>query len=128
MAPRRALGTIAAATAFACATTAFGATTRPAAPSATEFAHQFVTLANAFALSQGYRIRVVHPDCIEASPRHYMCAYATRRPGSGDQCRLMQAKWTPNAPSPITITLAGRVAVCSSLREALASLQAPPAA
>jgi hypothetical protein len=97
-------------------------------PSAADFAQQFRTLANAFALSQGYPVRVVHPDCVEASPRHYMCAYATRRPGFAEECRLMQAKWTPEAASPITITLAGRVPVCGSLRAALASLQAAPAA
>ena len=73
-------------------------------------------------------MRVVHPDCVEAAPRRYMCAYATWRPGIAEQCRLMQAKWTPEAPSPITITLAGRVAVCSSLREALASLRTTPSA
>ena len=97
-------------------------------PSAADFAQQFRTLANAFALSQGYPVRVVHPDCVEAAPRHYMCAYATRRPGFAEECRLMQAKWNPDATSPITITLAGRVPVCGSLRVVLDSLRAAPAA
>jgi hypothetical protein len=93
------------------------------APTAAQFAQRFLTLANAFAGWQGYRTRVVHPDCIEASPSHYMCAYATKRPGGAEHCRLMQAEWMPRTASLIRVTLAGRVPVCSSLGEALRSLR-----
>jgi hypothetical protein len=35
----------------------------------------------------------------------------------------MQARWTPERASTITITLAGRTRRCGSLRQALDSLQ-----
>lgn len=96
------------------------------APTAVQFAQQFVTLANAFGTLQGYRARVVHPDCVEPSVGRYMCAYATRQPGGVEQCRLMQAEWLPRSLSLIKVTLAGRVPVCDSLRAALRSLGGPP--
>jgi len=55
-----------------------------------------------------------------------MCAYATRRPGGAEQCRLMQAQWLPRSLSLIRVTLAGRVPACGSLRAALRSLEQPP--
>jgi hypothetical protein len=35
---------------------------------------------------------------------------------------VMQARWTPQAASTITVTLAGRAGRCGTLREALRSL------
>jgi hypothetical protein len=104
---------------------AFGEPAVPA-PTASQFAQQFATLANAFGTWQGYRARVVHPDCVEPSVGRYMCAYATRQPGVPDQCRLMQAEWQPRSLSLIRVTLAGRVPACGSLRAALRSLEQPP--
>jgi hypothetical protein len=51
-----------------------------------------------------------------------MCSYAARKPGAPTQCHIMQARWTPNRASTITVTLAGRADRCGTLREALRSL------
>lgn len=92
------------------------------APSPHSFAQTFLNLSNAYAVSNGDPTRVVHPDCVRAAPRHYMCSYATRLAGRSDVCRLMQALWTTNPTNPIKVTLAGRVRACTSLRAALDSL------
>jgi len=96
---------------------------KAATPSAIEFANRFVAVVNAYAMSHADETRVVHADCVEAAPGHYMCAYATLKPGLAKQCRIMQADWTPNADSEITVRLAGRTSLCGSLRQALASLR-----
>jgi hypothetical protein len=88
-------------------------------PSAAEFGQLFVHLANGF----GSTTRVAKPHCVEAAPRHYLCAYVTVQPGLAARCHLMQAEWTPNAASTITVRLSGRVAVCDTLRHALRSLR-----
>jgi hypothetical protein len=51
-----------------------------------------------------------------------MCSYAERQPGAPEQCHIMQARWTPQKTSTITITLAGRTERCASLPDALQSL------
>ncbi len=91
-------------------------------PSAAEFARVFVGTANAFAAAHGDPRRISNPDCVQASPGHYMCSYASIRPRAPRECYLMQARWTPQKASTITITLAGRTARCGTLREALDSL------
>jgi|SRR5579864_1919524 len=93
------------------------------APSAIEFANRFVAVVNEYAVEHSDRTRVIHADCVQASPGHYMCAYATQKPGLAKQCRIMQADWTPLADSEITVRLAGRTSLCGTLREALASLR-----
>jgi hypothetical protein len=93
-----------------------------ATPTATEFARDFVGTANAYAAAHASKSRLVHPDCVEASAGHYMCSYAIMKPGAPIDCHLMQASWTPEGPSTITVTLAGRAARCESLRAALDSL------
>ena len=98
-------------------------TSRAAMPSAAEFAHAFVELANGFAQSNGDFARVGHADCVQASSGHYMCSYAVTRPGRTGECHLMQARWTPERASTITVTLAGRTRTCESLREAIQSLR-----
>jgi len=100
-----------------------GADPRLAAPSAAEFANEFAGVANAYAVTHGDLRRIANPHCVQASPRHYMCSYATVRAGTAPQCHLMQAEWRPEALSTIKVTLAGRVAVCDSLAHALRSLR-----
>lgn len=95
---------------------------RPQTPSAAEFGHIFVGTANQFAVEHGDPRRIGRPDCVQASPGRYMCSYTTTRPGAPRRCDLMQARWTPDKASTITVTLAGRTARCGSLREAIDSL------
>jgi hypothetical protein len=94
-----------------------------ATPSAAEFADDFTGVANAYAWAHGLSKRIVDADCVQASPRHYMCAYAVIRPRAPRECHLMQAEWRPEALSTIKVTLSGRVAVCDSLAHALRSLR-----
>src|SRR5829696_3487038 len=91
-------------------------------PTAAEFAHNFVGATNAFAVAHGDVTRVGNAQCVEATRGHYMCSYAAKRPGIAPECHVMQARWTPQAASTITITLAGRAGRCGTLREALRSL------
>jgi hypothetical protein len=92
------------------------------APSAAEFAHDFLGVSNQFAREHGEAVRFSAADCVQASPGHYMCSYRIARRGRASECHVMQARWTPDAASTFTITLAGRTARCGSLREALHSL------
>jgi hypothetical protein len=122
---RRALTVIlvAAATSAVFAGLALGEAQRPAAPTASEFADSFVGVANAYAASHGELKRIVHADCVQGHPGHYMCSYAIVRPGWRTQCHLIQAQWRPGELSTIKVTLSGRVAVCDSLAHALHSLR-----
>src|SRR3954451_2953521 len=81
-----------------------------ATPTASEFGLDFVNTANAYAVAHGSRARLMKQDCVEASSGHYMCSYAIAKPGRPVDCHLMQARWTPQAESTITVTLAGRTA------------------
>ena len=92
------------------------------APTAAGFALVFVSTANAYARSHGDRSRIADPDCVEAARGRYMCSYTALRPGKSPECHLMQARWTPELASSYTVTLAGRVKRCATLREALRSL------
>jgi len=92
-----------------------------AAPSAAEFATDFVRLANHYAALHADPVRLSGADCVEASTGRYMCSYAAARPGGAKQCHLIQAHWTPRQASSFTITLSGRTTRCGSLREALNS-------
>ncbi len=94
-----------------------------APPSAAEFAADFVGVANRYAKAHRDPARLAHADCVQASPGHYMCSYATTRPGSPRECHVVQARWTPRQTSTFTVTLAGRSRRCGSLREALQSLK-----
>jgi hypothetical protein len=96
---------------------------KPRFPSAAEFARAFVGTTNQFAAEHGDPTRISQPHCVQASPGHYMCSYVATRPRVPRECYLMQARWTPQKASTITITLAGRTARCGSLREAIDSLQ-----
>jgi hypothetical protein len=95
------------------------------APPATarQFGRLFVALTNAWAAQHGKTARFTGADCVQASTRQFMCSYAIVHPGRGKNCHLMQAEWTPNGASPFEVTLAGRVPVCHTLREALESLK-----
>ena len=67
------------------------------------------------------KTRIGRADCVQAAPGRYMCSYAVTKPGT-TTCHLMQARWTPDRASTITVTLAGRTRRCGSLAEALDSL------
>ena len=66
--------------------------------------------------------RIGNTRCVQASPGRYMCSYAVTRPGKPKECHLMQARWTPNQASTVTVTLAGRTKRCGTLRQAIDSL------
>jgi hypothetical protein len=93
-----------------------------ATPTASEFGRDFVRTANAYAAAHASARRLTHPDCVEAAPGRYMCSYAITKPGRPVDCHLMQARWQPEGPSTILVTLAGRASRCESLRAALDSL------
>jgi hypothetical protein len=93
--------------------------TTTAVPSAAEFARDFVELVNGFANAQADFQRIANLDCVQASRRRYMCSYLVTRPGRRGQCHIMQAQWTPDRTSTITVTLSGRTQKCASLRQAL---------
>ncbi len=95
--------------------------TPPQPPSAAAFARSFVASANAWSVSHHDTRRVVKPHCVEAARGRYMCAYTAVTP-AGRECHLMQASWTPAAPSAITVTLSGRTNRCDSLRAAIRSV------
>jgi hypothetical protein len=92
-----------------------------ATPSAAQFAAEFIGVTNQYAKEHGDTGRAGHANCVQASPGHYMCAYRVTRNGTST-CHLMQARWTPDQASTITVTLAGRTARCTTLKEAIRSL------
>ena len=83
----------------------------------------FVGTTNQFAKDHGDPTRIAQADCVQAAPGRYMCSYAAQKPGAPKTCHVMQARWTPDAASTFTVTLAGRTKECGSLRQALSSLQ-----
>jgi hypothetical protein len=93
-----------------------------APPGPAEFARDVVGATNAFAKANGDPTRITNVDCVEASAGHYMCSYAFVRANGPRECHLMQAIWTPSRASTFTVTLAGRVHRCETLRQALDSL------
>jgi hypothetical protein len=93
-------------------------TLRPASPTAAEFARALAGTANQY--SGGARL--THTHCVQAARAHYMCSFVVEHADGTSECHLVQARWTPNAASTITVTLAGRVARCASLREAIDSM------
>lgn len=106
------------------ADTSAGAESRaaaPATPSATDFAHDFVGVTNAYARAHGEGQVFGDAHCVQAAPGQYMCSYLVTVQDV-TTCHLMQARWTPEGPSAITVTLAGRTRRCGTLREAIQSL------
>jgi hypothetical protein len=103
--------------------TGTGRSNAPADPSAAEFQALFVGAWDHRAEATGDPRRLRDADCVEAAPGRYMCSYAVVQPDDPMSCHLMQARWTPDSASTITITLAGRTARCGTLREALRSLR-----
>jgi hypothetical protein len=99
-----------------------------ATPSATEFAAEFIGVTNQYAKEHGDTGRAGHAHCVQAAPGRYMCAYRVTRNGTSMTrngtwtCHLMQARWTPDQASTITVTLAGRTGTCTTLKEAIRSL------
>ena len=103
--------------------TATAGTSASAPPSANDFATAFIGVSNQYASTLVDGPRFVNAHCVEAARGRYMCAYATVWRGRAAECHLMQARWTPQAASTITITLSSRTPLCGSLREALDSLR-----
>jgi hypothetical protein len=99
-----------------------GGSSREASPSAVEFASLFADSTTAYQKAHGISARLTNVDCVRASSVDYMCSYAVTSPDRSPSCHLMQARWTPNSASLYTVTLAGRVKECGTLREALRSL------
>ena len=95
------------------------------APSASEFAIAFVEATNRKAKDRRDPARISRPDCVQPAPGRYMCSYVVLKPRRGEECHLMQARWTPRTASTISVTLAGRTTRCGSMREALDSLAVP---
>jgi len=91
-------------------------------PSATQFAHNFIGVTNTHASQHGDGARVGNTHCVQAAPGKYMCSYQVTAKGVRT-CHLMQAFWTPERSSAITVTLAGRTSRCGTLREAIQSLR-----
>lgn len=91
-------------------------------PSATAFAAEFVRVTNQYATEIGDTATIGAAHCVQAAPGQYMCAYTVSQNGTSE-CHLMQARWTPGQASEITVTLAGRVGRCGSVREAIQSLR-----
>ena len=87
-------------------------------PTAAEFGRALMGTANQF----GSDAKIARTHCVQAKPGRYMCSYAVVRKGRTAECHLMQGRWTPDAASTITVTLAGRTARCGSLRDAIQSL------
>ena len=65
-------------------------------------------------------VRLVNADCVRAAGDHYMCSYALVRPKAPRECRLIQGRWHA---ATFSVTFVGRVARCSTLRSAIASLR-----
>src|SRR5262245_61259687 len=84
----------------------------PAAPSAAKFAAEFIGVTNQYAKEHGDAAQVGQAHCVQAAPGRYMCAYVITTNGK-PTCRLVQARWTPDRASTITVTLSGRTARCA---------------
>ncbi len=98
-----------------------------ATPSAAEFAAQFIGVTNQYAKEHGDTAQVGHAHCVQAAAGRYMCSYTVTKnetiaKNETSTCHLMQARWTPGRASMITVTLAGRTARCTTLREAIRTL------
>jgi hypothetical protein len=93
-----------------------------ATPSAIQFAHNFIGVTNQHASQTGDGARVGNAHCVQAAPGKYMCSYLVTAKGART-CHLMQAQWTPDRSSAITVTLSGRTGRCGTLREAIQSLR-----
>src|SRR5881227_1719408 len=94
---------------------------KPVTPSAATFAAEFIGVTNQYAQEHRDIGRAGNAHCVQAAPGQYMCAYQVTRKGT-PTCHLMQARWTPDQASTITVTLAGRTARCATLREAIDTL------
>jgi hypothetical protein len=86
-------------------------------PTAAQFARALAGASNE--VGGGRSIRNTH--CVKGDPGEYMCAYTVVK-RTGTECHLMQGLWTPQKDSTITVTLAGRVRRCDSVRDAILSL------
>lgn len=93
-----------------------------ATPTAAEFARDLSGTANAYGVAHAAGARLTNTHCVQAARGRYMCSFAVVQTSGVTECHLIQARWTPQRASTITVTLAGRVARCGSVREALDSM------
>jgi hypothetical protein len=98
------------------------AAVRSATPTAAEFAHDLAGTANQYGAQHAAGARLARTHCVQPAAGRYMCSFAVVHDDGSSECHLVQARWTPEAASTITVTLAGRVARCGSLRDALDSM------
>lgn len=103
--------------------TAFGAHAKPQRFVRQQHRHRTAATPSAAAFGEAlvHTASITHTHCVQAAPGAYMCAYTLTRAGR-QECHLMQGRWTPNATSTITVTLAGRSRRCGTVREAIQSL------
>lgn len=93
-----------------------------ATPAAAEFATDLAGTANQYSAQHAAGDRLARTHCVEPAAGRYMCSFAVVHQDGSNECHLIQARWTPNTESTITVTLSGRVSRCGSLREALQHL------
>jgi hypothetical protein len=101
---------------------AAAATPRSATPTAAEFATDLAGTANQYGAAHAASNRLARTHCVEPAAGRYMCSFAVVHQDGSSECHLIQARWAPEAESTIKVTLAGRVARCGSLREAIQTL------
>jgi hypothetical protein len=85
--------------------------------SADAFGRALAGAANQF----GGSAKIANVHCVQGDPGEYMCSYAVVRHGHVT-CHLMQGRWSADTMQ-IEVLLAGRTARCSTLRDAVQSLQ-----
>jgi hypothetical protein len=91
-------------------------------PSAAEFAGDLAGTANQYGTEHAAGARLARTHCVQPASGRYMCSFAVVYDDGTSECHLIQARWTPDSASTITVTLAGRVARCGTLREAIKSM------
>lgn len=91
-------------------------------PTAAEFASDLAGTANQYGTQHAAGARIARTHCVQPASGRYMCSFAVVHDKGSSECHLIQARWTPEAESTITVTLSGRVARCHSLREAIDSM------
>jgi hypothetical protein len=91
-------------------------------PTAAEFANDLAGTANQYGNEHAADAHLARTHCVQPAAGRYMCSFAVVHADGSSECHLIQARWTPEADSTITVTLAGRVARCGSLRAAVNSM------
>jgi hypothetical protein len=111
---------VAALAAAACLVPAGAVAASRGAPTAAELERDLGRLIGTDARQGQSLVRLVDADCVRAAGDHYMCSYALVRPMARRECRLIQGHWHA---ATFSVNFVGRVARCSTLRSAIASLR-----